>query len=61
MPAPSNQSSVPATDNENQIRSVNIYMAARSATRAALSKEYSRRNLTTQVDLRSMAYFNTYK
>jgi type II secretory pathway pseudopilin PulG len=61
VPAPSNQFTVPATDNENQIRSVNVYMGARSTSRAALSKEYTRSNLATQVALRSMAYFNTYK
>jgi type II secretory pathway pseudopilin PulG len=60
VPAPSNQFNVPATDNENQIRSVNVYMSARSTSRAALSKEYTRSNLGTQVALRSMAYFNTY-
>lgn len=61
VPPPSNQFTVPATDNENQIRSVNVYMGARSTSRAALSKEYTRSNLGTQVALRSMAYFNTYK
>jgi type II secretory pathway pseudopilin PulG len=61
VPAPSNQFNVPATDNENQIRSVNVYMGARSTSRAALSKQYTRSNLNTQVALRSMAYFNTYK
>jgi hypothetical protein len=59
-PAPSNQSVVPAGDNENQIRSVNVYMGARSASRVSDMK-YARTNLSTQVALRSMAYFNTYK
>jgi prepilin-type N-terminal cleavage/methylation domain-containing protein len=65
-PAPVNQFAVPtvpapAGDNENQIRSVNVYMGARSTTYAANPGKYVRTNLTTQVALRSMAYFNTYK
>jgi type II secretory pathway pseudopilin PulG len=52
---------VPTGDNENQIRSVNIYLGARSTTTAALTGQYVRTNLKTQVALRSMAYFNTYK
>jgi prepilin-type N-terminal cleavage/methylation domain-containing protein len=65
-PAPVNQSLVPAVpapsgDNENQIRSVNVYLGARSATRSAVNGQYVRNNLATQVSLRSMAFFNTYK
>lgn len=65
-PAPVNQFSVPTVpaptgDNENQIRSVNVYMGARSTTSAANPGKYVRTNLATQVALRSMAYFNTYK
>jgi type II secretory pathway pseudopilin PulG len=65
-PAPVNQFAVPtvpapAGDNENQIRSVNVYMGARSTTSAANPGKYVRTNLATQVALRSMAYFNTYK
>jgi type II secretory pathway pseudopilin PulG len=64
-PPPVNQFSVPilpapAGDNENQIRSVNIYLGARSTTTAATTGKYVRNNLATQVALRSMAYFNTY-
>jgi prepilin-type N-terminal cleavage/methylation domain-containing protein len=64
-PAPVNQAAVPtvpapAGDNENQIRSVNVYMGGRSTSYGAPGK-YIRTNLTTQVALRSMAYFNTYK
>ena len=50
----------PAGDNENQIRSVNVYLGARSTTTAATTGKYVRTNLATQVALRSMAYFNTY-
>jgi type II secretory pathway pseudopilin PulG len=51
----------PTGDNENQIRSVNVYLGARSTTTAAITGQYVRTNLKTQVALRSMAYFNTYK
>lgn len=60
-PPPVNQFTVPAADNENQIRSVNIYLGARTTTTAATTGQYTRSNLATQVALRSMAYFNTYK
>jgi prepilin-type N-terminal cleavage/methylation domain-containing protein len=60
-PAPVNQPTVPNGDNENQIRSVNVYLGARTTNRSALSSQYTRTNIATQVALRSMAYFNTYK
>jgi len=60
-PAPVNQAVVPTGDNENEIRSVNIYLGARTTSTAALSNQYTRTNLATQVALRSMAYFNNYK
>jgi prepilin-type N-terminal cleavage/methylation domain-containing protein len=65
-PPPVNQGAVPIVpaptgDNENQIRSVNVYVGARSANRSSNVSSYLRTNLTTQVALRSMAYFNTYK
>ena len=60
-PAPVNQTTVPPPDNENQIRSVNVYMGARSAASKAGSNRHIRSNLSTQVALRSMAYFDTYK
>ena len=60
-PAPVNQSVVPPTDNENQIRSVNVYIGTRSTNTKAGSNQYIRSNVSTQVALRSMAYFNTYK
>lgn len=66
VPAPVNQFAVPTLpaplgDNENQIRSVNVYLGARSSSTAAVTGKYVRTNLATQVALRSMAYFNTYK
>ena len=65
-PAPVNQFVVPTVpaptgDNENQIRSVNVYLGARSESTAAITGQYVRNNMATQVALRSMAYFNTYK
>lgn len=65
-PAPVNQFAVPTVpvptgDNENQIRSVNVYMGARSTSAASNPGKYVRSNVATQVALRSMAYFNTYK
>ena len=64
-PAPVNQFSVPTVpaptgDSENQIRAVNVYMGARSTTSAATPGKYVRTNLSTQVALRSMAYFNSF-
>jgi prepilin-type N-terminal cleavage/methylation domain-containing protein len=64
-PPPVNQGAVPTVpaptgDNENQIRSVNVYIEARTAGRAG-QFSYIRSNLSTQVALRSLAYFNTYK
>jgi prepilin-type N-terminal cleavage/methylation domain-containing protein len=64
-PAPVNQFTVPTVpaptgDNENEIRVVNVYMGARSTTSAANPGKYVRTNLSTQVALRSMAYFDTF-
>jgi prepilin-type N-terminal cleavage/methylation domain-containing protein len=65
-PPPVNQFAVPTVpaptgDNENQIRSVNVNVGARSANRSVSTGKYVRTNLKTQVALRSLAYFNTYK
>jgi type II secretory pathway pseudopilin PulG len=51
----------PTGDNENQIRSVNVSLSARSTTTAATTGKYIRTNLATQVALRSMAYFNAFR
>ena len=60
---PSNQATVPAGNSESQIRSVNVYLGARSsyAVRNGNTDSYARSNLMTQVSLRSMAYTNRYK
>ena len=60
---PSNQPSVPAGNSEANIRSVNVYLGARSAhaVQQAGQTIYSRSNLMTQVSLRSLAYVNRYQ
>jgi prepilin-type N-terminal cleavage/methylation domain-containing protein len=59
-----NQSAVPATYSENQIRNVTIYLGARSdtpTTAAGNKVKYLRTNLQTQVTIRSLAYFSQYE
>jgi type II secretory pathway pseudopilin PulG len=60
---PSNQPTVPAGNSESQIRSVDVYLAARSSYKGHEGNNslYSRSNLMTQVSLRSMAYVNRYE
>jgi len=60
---PANQPTVPAGNSEANIRSVNVYLGARSshAIQKANSAIYSRSNLMTQVSLRSLAYVNRYQ
>ncbi len=59
---PSNQSTVPVGNSESQIRSVNVYLAARSNYNLSkgTSSSYARNNLMTQVSLRSMSYVDRY-
>jgi type II secretory pathway pseudopilin PulG len=60
---PSNQPSVPAGNSESNIRSVNVYLGARSSHAVHQGNQtiYARSNLMTQVSLRSLAYVNRYK
>jgi prepilin-type N-terminal cleavage/methylation domain-containing protein len=60
---PSNQATVPTGSSESQIRSVNIYLAARSGYGVHQGNQttFARSNLTTQVSLRSLAYVNRYQ
>jgi hypothetical protein len=60
-PSPSNQAAVPAGDNENELRAVTISLGAHSAQRTLGNTRFTRSNLSTQVALRSLAYFNNYK
>ena len=59
---PANQPTVPAGNSESQIRSVNVYLAARSSysLQHGGNASYARNNLMTQVSLRSMAYVDRY-
>ena len=56
-----NQVTVPTGYSENQIRSVNVYLGARSDNVYMQTKQFIRTSTQTQVSLRSMAYFNSYK
>jgi prepilin-type N-terminal cleavage/methylation domain-containing protein len=60
---PSNQATVPVGNSESQIRSVDVYLAARSSydVHKGSLMNYARSNLMTQVSLRSMAYVNRYE
>jgi prepilin-type N-terminal cleavage/methylation domain-containing protein len=60
---PSNQATVPTGNSESQIRSVNVYLAARSSYQGhqGNTHNFARNNLMTQVSLRSMAYVNRYQ
>ena len=58
---PVQQPTVPNNDNENELRAVNVKLDARSPMISASNLKYMRASLGTQVTLRSMAYFNTYK
>jgi len=60
---PSNQPTVPVGNSESQIRSVDVYLGARSSydVHKGSLMSYARSNLMTQVSLRSMAYVNRYE
>jgi hypothetical protein len=60
-PPPVQQRTVPNNDNENELRAVNVTLNARSPVISSSTMKYMRASLDTQVALRSMAYFNTYK
>jgi type II secretory pathway pseudopilin PulG len=49
-----------APNSPNQIRSANIYMSGRSSARIKNSNDFLRRNLTTQVSLRSLSFVDRY-
>jgi type II secretory pathway pseudopilin PulG len=62
---PTNQPAVPTGNSESQIRSVNVYLAARSGYQVHSGTQtqtlFARTNLQTQVSLRSLAYVNRYQ
>jgi len=57
---PTNQPGVPTNYSENQIRSVNVSLFARSTYADPATNKYLRDSLTTQVSFRSMAFVNRY-
>ncbi|HXY00788.1 MAG TPA: prepilin-type N-terminal cleavage/methylation domain-containing protein [Candidatus Limnocylindrales bacterium] len=60
---PANQATVPAGNSESQIRSVNVYLAARSSYKVRKGNQslFARNNMMTQVSLRSLSYVNRYQ
>ena len=59
----SNQPGVPVNFSENQIRSVGVYLGARSdnALNTSGNSAYMRNSIQTQVSLRSLSYVDQYK
>jgi type II secretory pathway pseudopilin PulG len=55
------QSAVPAGLSESNIRSVNVFLGARSNRAQSKTARYLRDNMSTQVSLRSLSYFNKYQ
>jgi type II secretory pathway pseudopilin PulG len=60
---PSNQPTVPTGNSESNIRSVNVYLGARSSRQVNQGNQsaFARSNLMTQVSLRSLAAVNRYQ
>jgi type II secretory pathway pseudopilin PulG len=54
-------STIPTGLSESLIRSVNLFLAARSNTAYSKTGTYFRDNLTTQVSIRSLSYYDHYK
>jgi prepilin-type N-terminal cleavage/methylation domain-containing protein len=61
IPGPSNFAAIPGGDNENELRAVTISLGARGAQHTVGNARFTRSNLSTQVALRSLAYFNNYR
>jgi type II secretory pathway pseudopilin PulG len=55
------QSAVPAGLSESNIRSVYVFLGARSNRPQSKTSKYLRDNMATQVSLRSLSYFNRYQ
>ena len=55
------QSTVPPGLSESNIRSVNVFLGARSNRPLSKTSKYLRDNMSTQVSLRSLSYFNRYQ
>jgi prepilin-type N-terminal cleavage/methylation domain-containing protein len=57
---PTNRPTVPAGLSENQIRKVNLFMAARSDAIYTPTNQYFRNSVGTQVSLRSLSFVDRY-
>jgi hypothetical protein len=57
---PTNVETPTAPNSPNQIRRANIYMAGRSGLKIKKKDDFLRRNLTTQVSLRSLSFVDRY-
>lgn len=55
------QSAVPPGLSESNIRSVNVFLGARSNRAQSKTAKYLRDNMSTQVSLRSLSYFDRYQ
>ncbi|MHB8755381.1 MAG: PulJ/GspJ family protein [Candidatus Acidiferrales bacterium] len=55
-----NQPVPPAGMNANQMMSVNLFLAARSEKPFSWTQKYFRNNLSSQISLRGLAFFNQY-
>jgi hypothetical protein len=58
---PTDQATVPGGLSENQIRKVNLIMSGRSDQVYSLNQQYFRNSLETQISLRSLSFFDTYR
>jgi prepilin-type N-terminal cleavage/methylation domain-containing protein len=58
---PTNVKTPPPANSPNQIRKVNLFLAARSTALYVRTGQYLRQNLVTQVSLRSLAFVNRYQ
>ncbi|MGH9711214.1 MAG: hypothetical protein ACRD37_11780, partial [Candidatus Acidiferrales bacterium] len=56
----SNQPVPPVGMTANQMMSANLFLAARSDKQFTWTKHYFRNNLTSQISLRGLAFFNQY-
>jgi len=58
---PVNQPTAIAPNSPNQIRKVNLFLAARSSTRYTRNRQFFRSNLATQISLRSLSFVDRYQ
>jgi hypothetical protein len=58
---PTNVQDVPSGNSPNQIRKVNLFVAARSQDVDPQTHEYFRNSMATQVGLRSLSFVDRYR